>query len=168
MVVAGLLPGTALGCSAMYISSLADLGKDQIFLVGTIGERFAGVRTFHVERSFNGTVPASEIVIVFKEGPPIGDCSYYPVAGTRVFIAPYREADGRLHAVVVTIQVHPDSEAGKAYIAEVMALYGPGNVPPEGVADGLPSTTHVGSFVTVGVANVATLVWLILAWLVGT
>ena len=43
------------------------------------GNPAPGGRLFHVERAWNADVPTSPIVIAFKEGEPVGDCSY-PVA----------------------------------------------------------------------------------------
>ena len=56
--------------------------------------RVANGRLFHVERWFNGGPPTTPIVIGFKEGEPIGDCSYPVAAGMHLIIAPARtEAD---------------------------------------------------------------------------
>ena len=43
-------------------------------------------------------MPVTPILIEFKEGESSGDCSYPVAADTPLIIAPYREADGRLHA----------------------------------------------------------------------
>ena len=51
-------------------------------------------------------------------------------AGTDLIIAPYFEADGRLHASLATLQADPSSEQGQKYLAEAMSLFGPGVVPP--------------------------------------
>jgi hypothetical protein len=78
----------------------------------------------------SGGKPVTPILIEFKEGEPIGDCSYPVAAGTELIIAPYLEADGRLHADLATLQADPSSEQGRQYIAEATALFGPGVVPP--------------------------------------
>ena len=59
-----------------------------------------------------------------------GDCSVPMGAGVPLIIAPYFEADGRLHASLATLQADPSSEQGQKYLAEAMSLFGPGVVPP--------------------------------------
>ncbi len=104
------------------------LGPGQIVVVGTTGELVMGGRLFHVERWFNGDAAVTPIVIAFKEGEPIGDCSYPVSAGSRLIIAPYME-EGRLSANLGTLQADPDSEAGRRYVEEAVRLFGPGVAP---------------------------------------
>ena len=87
---------TALACSPSFNPNIRELGPAQLVVVGTVGERVPGGRLFHVERWFNGGEPGTPIVIAFKEGEPIGDCSYPVATGERKIIAPWREQDGRL------------------------------------------------------------------------
>jgi type VI protein secretion system component VasK len=47
-------------------------------------------------------------------------------AGTRLIIAPDRLQDGTLYADLGTLQADPTSEAGVGYVAEAVALFGPG------------------------------------------
>jgi hypothetical protein len=122
---------SALACSPPFEPiTIRGLGPQQVVVVGTIGERVAGGRIFHVERWFNGGVPSAEIVIAFKEGEAVGDCSYPVQTGQHLIIAPILEADGRLSADLVTLQADPASDVGQAYLREATALYGPGVVPP--------------------------------------
>ena len=123
-------PAGAAACSPPFNPTIAALGPGQIVLVGTTGERVDGGRLFHVERVFNGSV-TTPVVIAFKEGEPVGDCSYPVSAGEHKVIAPYREDDGRLSADLGTLQADPESEAGIAYLAEAVQLYGNGAVPAE-------------------------------------
>lgn len=122
-------PGAA-ACSPPFNPTIGALGPDQIVLVGTTGERVDGGRLFHVERVFNGSV-TTPLVIAFKEGEPVGDCSHPVSAGEHKIIAPYREDDGRLSADLGTLQADPESEAGIAYLAEAVELFGNGAVPAE-------------------------------------
>ena len=115
-------------CSPPFNPTIEELGPAQVVVVGTTGERVVGGRLFHVERWFNGNAPVTPIVIAFKEGEPVGDCSYPVSAGTRLIIAPYME-EGRLAADLGTLQADPDSEAGRRYVEEAIRLFGPG-VPP--------------------------------------
>ncbi len=64
---------------------------------------------FHVQRWFSGGTPSPEIVIAFREGEPVGDCSYLVSEGQALFIAPMRHADGTLSADLVTLQADPDT-----------------------------------------------------------
>jgi hypothetical protein len=126
-----LIPTHTLACSAPFEPTIRELGPAQVVVVGTTGERVAGGRAFHLERMFNGEMPPTGmLVIAFKEGEPIGDCSYPVSAGTRLIIAPYREADGRLSADLGTLQADPASADGQRYVAEAIALFGVGVVPP--------------------------------------
>lgn len=113
-------------CSPAFEPTIRALGPEQVVLLGTIGERVRGGREFHVRRWFNGDPPAATVVIAFKEGAPVGDCSYWVTPGADLVIAPYREADGRLSADLGTLQADPSTEAGRAYLAEATALFGPG------------------------------------------
>jgi hypothetical protein len=88
-------------------------------------------RLFHVERAWNANVPISPIVIAFKEGEPIGDCSYPVASGTRLVIAPWREPGGVLSADLATLQADPRSEDGQRYLAEATRLFGAGITPME-------------------------------------
>ena len=130
LVLVLVMPSPAAACSPPFDPTIAALGPDQVVLVGTTGERVDGGRLFHVERVFNGTV-TTPVVISFKEGEPVGDCSYPVAAGEHKIIAPYREDDGRLSADLGTLQADPDSEAGVAYLAEAVELFGQGEVPAE-------------------------------------
>ena len=121
------LPASA--CSPPFEPSIEALGPDQVVVVGTTGARVANGRLFHVERWFNGGLPTTPIVIGFKEGEPIGDCSYPVAAGTHLIIAPDRLENGSLYADLATLQADPDSGAGRAYLAEAIALFGPGVAP---------------------------------------
>lgn len=122
-------PG-AFACSPPFEPiTLESLGPDQVVVVGRIGDRVPGGRVFHVERWFNGRSPASEILIAFKEGPAIGDCSYPVQTGQHLIIAPDRQADGLLHADLVTPQGDPADDVGRRYLEEANALFGPGIVP---------------------------------------
>jgi hypothetical protein len=156
-----LLPAAALACSPAFEPTIAALGPDQVVVVGTTGERVPGGRIFNVSRWFNGAKPVTPILIEFKEGEPIGDCSYPVSAGTTLIIAPYLEDDGRLHANLATLQADPASEQGKLYVAEANALFGPGIVPPPvpGIspAPGIGSSLEIG-YVALALAVGATLV----------
>jgi hypothetical protein len=123
-------PASVLACSPPFEEpTIAALGPDQLVVVGTTGGPAPGGRLFHVERAWNGDVPTSPIVISFKEGEPVGDCSYPMEAGRRLVIAPYMEPNGRLSADLVTLQADPDSDTGRRYLAEARSLYGEGTVP---------------------------------------
>jgi hypothetical protein len=126
-----LVPATAYACSPPFEEpTIRALGPQQVVVVGTIGERVAGGRAFHVQQWFNGRAPRTPILIAFKEGEPVGDCSYLITTGAALIIAPYQEADGRLSADLVTLQADPSTELGRKYVAEAIALFGPGVVPP--------------------------------------
>ncbi len=126
-----LFPSTAYACSPPFEEpTIRALGPAQVVVVGTIGERVEGGRLFHVQRSYNGGVTRSPIVIAFKEGEPVGDCSYPVSTGANLIIAPLREPDGRLSANLSTLQADPGSDLGRRYVAEATALFGPGGVPP--------------------------------------
>ncbi len=156
MVLVSILPATAYACSAPFEEpTIRALGPQQVVVVGTIGERVPGGRAFHVQRWFNGGVPTTPIVIAFKEGEAIGDCSYPITTGATLIIAPYREADGRLSADLVTLQADPTTDLGRRYVAEATALYGPGVVLPPAAAvvpDPQPSPDLTGLLVAIGVA----------------
>ena len=129
--------------------TIAALGPGQIVVVGTTGAPVVGGRLFHVERWFNGHAAVTPIVIAFKEGEPVGDCSYPVSAGTRLIIAPYME-EGRLSADLGTLQADPDSEAGRRYVEEAIRLFGPGVVPapnPGAPAPIAPAPDVTGSVV---------------------
>lgn len=133
-----------LACSPPFEKpTIRALGPAPVVLIGTIGERVAGGRQFRVERSWNGP-KVSPIVIAFKEGEPIGDCSYPVTTGQALIIAPYGQLDGALSADLSTLQADPSSDDGRRYIAEAEALFGAGRVPvaasapPAGQVDGDP------------------------------
>lgn len=133
----GFPVSTAVACSPPFNPTIRELGPAQIVVVGTVGERVPGGRLFHVERWFNGGAPGTPIVIAFKEGEPIGDCSYPVATGERKIIAPWREPDGRLSADLGTLQADPNTDDGRRYLNEAVALFGPGVVPePVGGAVG--------------------------------
>jgi hypothetical protein len=129
LAAAMLVPASALACSPAFNPTIAELGQEQLVLLGETGAPAPGGRLFHVERAWNGNVPTSPIVIAFKEGEPVGDCSYPVVAGTRLVIAPWREPDGTLSANLGTLQADPLSEDGRRYLAETAQLFGPGTAP---------------------------------------
>lgn len=123
--------GAALACSppspAPTVTALPD---GAVVLVGTTGDRVEGGRLFYVERVYAGDVAASPVVIAFKEGEPVGDCSYPMSSGVRLVIAPDQAPDGSLHADLVTLQADPGTALGKEFIAQAEARYGEGSVPP--------------------------------------
>jgi len=133
--LAWFVPGTVVACSPPFEKpTIRALGPAQVVVVGTIGQRVQSGRLFHVERWFNGGPPVTPIVIAFKEGEPIGDCSYPVRTGASLIIAPYREPNGRLTADLGTLQADPMTGTGREYLAEAVALFGPGAValaPPE-------------------------------------
>lgn len=126
--LAALVPGAASGCSPVGYRSLTDLPAGQVFLVGTTGEAAQGGRTFHVERAWNHQVPRNPIVIDFHEGVSQAACGMAVGAGTRMFVAPY-DGGGLLEVNLATLLANPESEHGRALIAEAVALYGAGVVP---------------------------------------
>ena len=153
-------PAGAAACSPPFNPTIAALGPDQIVLVGTTGERVDGGRLFDVERVFNGSV-TTPVVIAFKEGEPVGDCSYPVAAGEHKIIAPFRDDGGRLSADLGTLQADPESEAGIAYLAEAVELFGNGSVPAEAetTASGRdPVMLLIGALAILGPILVATLV----------
>ena len=143
-----ILPAAASACSPIFEPTIAKLGPDQVVVVGTTGERVPGGRIFNVTRWFNGGKPVTPILIEFKEGEPMGDCSYPVSAGTNLIIAPYFAEDGRLHADLATLQADPSSEQGQEYIAEAISLFGPGVVPPP--APDVAPTADRGSALEIG------------------
>jgi hypothetical protein len=128
----------AFACSPPFERpTIAALGPEQVVILGTVGEPVAGGRHFYVERWYHGDEPANPIVIAFKEGPAVGDCSYPIQQGAHLIIAPYREPDGRLSADLSTLQADPMTPDGQAYVAEAMQLFGTGVAldaadPPDG------------------------------------
>jgi hypothetical protein len=108
-------PTSVLACSPPFEQpTIKALGPAQLVVVGMTGERVAGGRLFHVSRWFNGPAPTTPILIDFKEGTPVGDCSYPMSAGVPLIIAPLMD-DGRLSADLVTLQADPASDLGRAY-----------------------------------------------------
>jgi hypothetical protein len=130
VIVSLATPAGAAACSPPFNPTIEALGPSQVVVVGTIGERVNGGRLFHVERAFNGP-STTPIVIAFKEGEPVGDCSYPVHLGERLIIAPFMEDGGRLSADLGTLQAPPDSPDGLRYLSEAEALFGPGMVPGE-------------------------------------
>ena len=98
-------------------------------IVGETGELTPTGRLFHVERVYNGSITTTPIVIAFKEGEPVGDCSYPVASGTRLILAPNEEPDGTLSADLGTLQADPLTPDGRRYTAEAIDLFGPGFVP---------------------------------------
>ena len=135
LALAALLaqPAVAAACSPPFEEpTIRALGPRQVVVVGTIGEKLAAGRVFQVERWFNGAAPSSRIIIAFKEGEPLGDCSYPVFEGQRLIIAPDMHPDGTLSAILPTLQADPESDLGRRYVAEAVALFGPGFVPEAG------------------------------------
>ena len=141
----GFPASTAVACSPPFNPNIRELGPAQIVVVGTVGERVPGGRLFHVERWFNGGEPGTPIVISFKEGEPVGDCSYPVATGERKIIAPWREPDGRLSADLGTLQADPNTDGGRRYLNEAIALFGPGVVPEPvgGAVDPVPASERL-------------------------
>ena len=153
-------PTGASACSPPFNPSIGALAPEHIELVGTTGERVDGGRLFHVERAFNATV-TTPVVIAFKEGEPVGDCSYPVDPGQHLIIAPFREPDGRLSADLGTLQADPASEAGSGYLAEATELFGQGTVPAQADVDSgqdLLPTMVIGSAVILGLLAVTAFV----------
>jgi hypothetical protein len=122
-------PSSVSACSPPFERpTIKSLGPAQLVVVGTVGERVPGGRLFHVDRWFNGGEPGTPIVIGFKEGEAVGDCSYPVSTGERKIVAPWREPDGRLYVDLATLQADPASDEGRRYIDEATALFGPGVV----------------------------------------
>jgi hypothetical protein len=141
---AALIPvRPVLACSPPFEPpTIEELGPAQVVVVvGTIGQRVAGGRLFHVERWFNGDAAVTPIVIAFKEGPAVGDCSYPVETGQHLIIAPVMEG-GRLSADLGTLQADPATAAGQRYVEEATRLFGPG-VPP--VPTAAASTTPLST-----------------------
>jgi hypothetical protein len=106
-------PGIAAACSPpMERPTIRALGPGQIVVLGTVGERVAGGRLFHVERWFNRGPSGTPIVIAFKEGEPVGDCSYPVRTGERKIIAPI---PGPNRAAASARYSLPSSAAGFAW-----------------------------------------------------
>ena len=150
VALAIFVPASALACSPAFNPTIAELGPQQLVLLGVTGQPAPGGRLFHVERAWNGDVPTSPIVIAFKEGEPIGDCSYPVAAGTRLVIAPWRQPDGTLYADLGTLQADPLSEDGTRYLAEAAQLYGAGSVPVEAA----PEPTQASGWLAIVVVTV--------------
>jgi hypothetical protein len=110
-------PSTALACSPPFDPSIEALGPDQVVVVGTIGESMPGGRHFRVSRWFNGVDPRADLVIAFKEGDPVGDCSYHPTIGQPMIIAPFVEGNGRLSADLATLQAPIGSDEATRFVA---------------------------------------------------
>jgi hypothetical protein len=142
----------AAACSPPFNPTINDVEPSQLVVVGTIGERVDGGRLFHVERAWNGGSLTTPIVIAFKEGEPVGDCSYPVSSGTRLIITPWRDG-GRLSADLGTLQADPASETGRRYTAETVARFGPGVVPASQPPP--TSTDTAGLDVTVAAVGVA-------------
>jgi hypothetical protein len=155
------LASTASACSALFEEpTIAALGPDAVVVVGTIGEQVDGGRLFHVERAFNGGVTTTPMVVAFKEGPAIGDCSYPVTQGARLLIATVRDADGRVPVDLVTLQADPATPDGLRYLAEATSLFGPGTVPTPLSSPGPPAP----SMALVVLVGVATLAVAVLSW----
>lgn len=124
-------PSSLVACSPPFEKpTIRALGLDQVVVVGSIGEKVAGGRLFHIERWFNGRIAGTPILIAFKEGEPVGDCSYPVHEGQHLLIAPVADPAGGLSADLGTLQADPDTQDGRRYLAEAQALFGPGVVPP--------------------------------------
>jgi hypothetical protein len=151
----------ALACSPPFEEpTIAALGPDQVVVVGTTGAKVDGGRLFHVERWFNPGPAQATIVIAFKEGEPVGDCSYPVAEGQRMIIAPAHDQLGVLSADLGTLQADPATEIGRRYVAEAEALYGPGVVPePTVVADPGPDAGMV-ALVVAAIVVLAGGMWL--------
>lgn len=153
------VPPSVSACSPVFNPMIRALGPAQIVVVGTVGEKVPGGRLFHVERWFNGGEPGTPIVIGFKEGGPVGDCSYPLATGEHKIIAPIREPGGTLYADFGTLQADPDSGEGRKYLAEAIALFGQGVVPvpiapPPSADEGIPSWVTFAAAFTVGLVAV--------------
>jgi hypothetical protein len=108
-------------------------------------------------------VPTSPIVIAFKEGEPVGDCSYPVASGTRLVIAPWRQPDGMLSADLGTLQADPLSADGQRYLAETARLFGAGTVPLEATPEPAEGTGWL-AFVVVTVLLAGGLAMGFVAW----
>jgi hypothetical protein len=154
--------GTTVACSPPSPEpTVTALPAGAVVLVGTTGDKVEGGRLFYVERVFAGNVPTSPIVIAFKEGAPVGDCSYPMSSGVHLVIAPNEEPDGSLHADLATLQAGPASALGKEFIAQAQARYGDGVVPSGPTAPASAGgDPRLGLVVAVGAA--AFVVWIVL------
>ncbi|HEU5202891.1 MAG TPA: hypothetical protein VFU17_01205 [Candidatus Limnocylindrales bacterium] len=157
LLVAFAIPAPTFACSPPFNPTIEELGPDQVVVVGTIGEPVDGGRHFHVERAFNSPM-TTPIVIAFKDGEPVGDCSYPVHAGERLTIAPIMGVGGRLSADMGTLQADPATAAGQRYLAEAERLFGPGSIPgqAEPVQEGVSSVAVVA--LALGVLVAVTLV----------
>jgi hypothetical protein len=147
----------AAACSPPFNPTINDVEPSQLVVVGTIGERVDGGRLFHVERAWNGGSLTTPIVIAFKEGEPVGDCSYPVSADTHLIITPWRDG-ARLSADLGTLQADPESEIGRRYLAEAVARFGPGVVPaslppPASTDTAAPDVTVAAVGVALGLAT---------------
>jgi hypothetical protein len=146
---------TTSACSPLFEEpTIAALGSDAVVVIGTIGEQVDGGRLFHVQRAFSGGVTSTPMVIAFKEGPAIGDCSYPVTQGARLLIATVRDDAGRVPVDLVTLQADPESPDGQRYLAEATALFGPGTVPGPLSPPGPPAPS-IALVVLVGLAIIA-------------
>jgi hypothetical protein len=157
-------PGPALACSPPFEQpTIAGLGPGRVVLLGFTGARVPSGRLFHVERAWGRAVPSSPIVIVFKEGEAVGDCSYPVAAGTRLIIAPETREDGALTADLATLQADPNTDDGRRYLAEAQQLYGEGTVPVD-VSPADDGWGTAGALALVLLALLVLLAILALAW----
>jgi hypothetical protein len=142
------------------------LGPQQLVVVGRIGAKVPGGRLFHVERWFNGGRPTTPLIIAFKEGDPIGDCSYLVAEGAHLIIAPRMTPDG-LAADLSTLQADPATDVGRRYLAEAIVLFGygvvPTAIPAERPAGELPDLIPITAAVLVAVLGLFGVV-LALSW----
>jgi hypothetical protein len=151
-------PASVVACSPPFNPTIAELGPSQVVLVGTTGAAADGGRLFHVERVYNGPITTTPIVIAFKEGEPVGDCSYPVSPGQHMIIAPVSDPDGRLSADLGTLQAEVTSETGLRYVDEARSLFGTGTVPAP-VDAAVTGTDDSGLILLIsGVALLATLV----------
>lgn len=159
----GIVPVAA--CSQPPDPNIEELGPQQVVLLGRIGDPVPGGRAFHVERWFNATGPAV-VTIAFKEGEPIGDCSYRVTAGTPLVIAPVMEPGGRLSADLGTLQASPLSPEGVAYVEEANRLFGPGSPPVGGPVDAGGRTEQRQGMDPITLIILAIVITATVAWLV--
>jgi hypothetical protein len=147
----------AVACSPVADPTLFALPDDAVVIVGTTGEPVEGGRQFFVERVYSGDIPSSPIVIAFKEGEPVGDCSYPVSSGMHLLIAPTRRPDGTLFADLATLQADPATEQGQSFLEEAEARYGPGTVPSGTTSPAGPGTLPIAILLGVA-AGVVTIV----------
>jgi hypothetical protein len=148
-------------CSPPPDPTIEALGPQQIVLLGRTGDPVPGGRAFHVERWFNGAGPAV-VTIAFKEGEPVGDCSYRVDAGIPLIIAPVMEPDGRLSADLGTLQASPVSPQGVAFLEEANRLFGPGVAPATGEPlPAEPSGDDWSGLLLVGLVGLAAAAWVV-------